>query len=148
ILNLLSALQRDLGVAYLFITHNIGVVEYLAHRVAVMYLGRIVEEGPAPDVLTRPHHPYTQALLQAVPRLTSAPRAEASSEATGSNESSFVRGETPSALAPPSGCHFHPRCPYADGECAATYPAKVAVPGGVPGHHAACMKLDALAQLR
>jgi len=110
ILNLFRDLQRELGVAYLFITHNIGVVEYLAQRVAVMYLGRIVEEGPASTVLARPRHPYTQALLSAVPRIGAAPG------------HAVVRGETPSAIAPPPGCHFHPRCPRAGAPCRERYP--------------------------
>jgi peptide/nickel transport system ATP-binding protein len=113
ILNLLKRLQEDLGVAYLFITHNFAVVEYLAHDVAVMYLGRIVERGRAEEVLRSPQHPYTQALLSAVP----VPRLEA--------QTAIIRlpGETPSPANPPSGCHFHPRCPQANDLCRAQYPA-------------------------
>jgi peptide/nickel transport system ATP-binding protein len=112
ILNLLKALQDDLGLAYLFITHNFAVVEYLAHEVAVMYLGRIVERGRVDDVLRSPRHPYTRALLSAVP----SPRLEAQPQ--------FIRlaGETPSPANPPPGCHFHPRCPQASDECRASYP--------------------------
>ena len=112
ILNLLKALQRDLGLSYLFITHNIAVVEYLAHEVAVMYLGRIVERGTAEEVLREPKHPYTQALLAAVPRIDSGQVREVIR----------LQGELPSPINPPSGCHFHPRCPQAMPECANVYP--------------------------
>ena len=112
ILNLLKALQDDLGLAYLFITHNFAVVEYLAHEVAVMYLGRIVERGTVDEVLRSPKHPYTRALLSAVPspRLDEQPR--------------FIRlaGEMPSPANPPAGCHFHPRCPQASAVCRSAYP--------------------------
>jgi peptide/nickel transport system ATP-binding protein len=112
ILNLLKALQDDLGLAYLFITHNFAVVEYLAHEVAVMYLGRIVERGSVEEVLRSPQHPYTRALLSAVP----SPRLDAQPE--------FIRlaGETPSPANPPAGCHFHPRCPQASALCRERYP--------------------------
>ena len=112
ILNLLKALQDDLGLAYLFITHNFAVVEYLAHEVAVMYLGRIVERGSVEEVLRSPQHPYTRALLSAVP----SPRLDEQPE--------FIRlvGETPSPANPPAGCHFHPRCPQASALCRERYP--------------------------
>ena len=112
ILNLLKALQDDLGLAYLFITHNFAVVDYLAQDVAVMYLGRIVERGRVDEVLRSPRHPYTKALLSAVP----SPRLDAQPD--------FVRlaGETPSPAKPPSGCHFHPRCPQASDKCRESYP--------------------------
>ena len=114
ILNLLKTLQQELGVAYLFITHNLAVVEYLAHDIAVMYLGRIVECGTAAEVLAAPRHPYTQALLSAVlqPRL----------EEDGSGVQ-VLAGEIPSPARPPAGCHFHPRCPKATPECRNSYPA-------------------------
>jgi peptide/nickel transport system ATP-binding protein len=112
ILNLLKALQEELGVAYLFITHNFAVVEYLAHDVAVMYLGRIVEQGRAEEVLRAPRHPYTQALLSAVP----VPNLEAKTAVI------KLPGETPSPANPPSGCHFHPRCPQASAICRERYP--------------------------
>jgi peptide/nickel transport system ATP-binding protein len=112
ILNLLKSLQRDLDLSYLFITHNIAVVEYLAHEVAVMYLGRIVERGTAEEVLRSSRHPYTQALLAAVPRI----------EAGGSREVIRLEGELPSPVNPPSGCHFHPRCPKVMPECRERYP--------------------------
>ena len=112
ILNLLKALQDALGLAYLFITHNFAVVDYLAHEVAVRYLGRIVERGLVDDVLRSPQHPYTQALLSAVP----SPRLDAQPE--------FIRlaGEMPSPANPPPGCHFHPRCPQASDICRTGYP--------------------------
>ncbi|MFN3752122.1 MAG: dipeptide ABC transporter ATP-binding protein [Thiobacillus sp.] len=112
ILNLLRDLQDDLGLAYLFITHNLAVVEYLAHEVAVMYLGRIVEHGSASDVLRAPRHPYTQALVSAVPRI-----------GPGAGEGILrLAGDQPSPLDPPAGCHFHPRCPHASAACHASYP--------------------------
>ncbi len=110
ILNLLKRLQREMGLAYLFITHNIGVVEYLADEVAVMYLGRIVERGTVAEVLGSPRHPYTQALLAAVPKLD------------GERYTVKAEGELPSPVSPPSGCHFHPRCPHAGATCRAAYP--------------------------
>jgi peptide/nickel transport system ATP-binding protein len=113
ILNLLKQLQRELGLSYLFITHNLGVVAYLAHRVAVMYLGRIVEEGTVAEVLERPAHPYTRALLSAVPRL----------DAAGGRELIRLEGDMPSPVHPPAGCHFHPRCPRVMECCRRSYPA-------------------------
>jgi len=115
ILNLLQELQAELGLAYLFITHNIGVVEYLAHEVAVMYLGRIVEQGSADEVLKSPRHPYTQALLAAVPR--------ADLSAVQPNALPPLKGDLPSPSNPPQGCHFHPRCPKAADACRCDYPA-------------------------
>ncbi len=112
ILNLLKDLQDELGLAYLFITHNLAVVEYLAHRVAVMYLGRIVESGPAAQVLHAPRHPYTQALVAAVPRVVG----------TAADTALRLAGDQPSPIDPPPGCHFHPRCPQADARCRETYP--------------------------
>ncbi|MFN3716143.1 MAG: dipeptide ABC transporter ATP-binding protein, partial [Thiobacillus sp.] len=111
ILNLLKDLQAELGLAYLFITHNLAVVEYLAHEVAVMYLGRIVETGPAAEILRAPRHPYTQALIAAVPRLDG-----------GMGHKTYLAGDQPSPLNPPSGCHFHPRCPHASAVCRQHYP--------------------------
>ena len=120
ILNLLSDLQRERGVALLFITHNLAVVEHLAHDIAVMYLGRIVESGRADEVLTTPRHPYTQALLAAVPRLgaDTPPPAPVDSK---------LFADIPSPSNPPSGCHFQTRCPHAIDTCRAAYPAEVAL---------------------
>ena len=119
ILNLLKSLQCDLGLSYLFITHNIAVVEYLADEVAVMYLGRIVERGTVDEVLREPKHPYTQALLAAVPKI----------EAGGTREVIRLEGELPSPVNPPSGCHFHPRCPKAMAECRERYPENFVLSG-------------------
>ena len=126
ILNLLKQLQRDLGLAYLFITHNIAVVEYLAHEVAVMYLGRIVERGSVDEVLRTPQHPYTQALLSAVPTL----------DQTQERKIIRLQGELPSPANPPKGCHFHPRCPQAMPACKLDYPASVRTGGS---HEVKCL---------
>ena len=112
ILNLLKELQASLGLAYLFITHNISVVEYLADEVAVMYLGRIVEWGSVDEVLGNPKHPYTQALLSAVPVIELNPKREVIR----------LHGDLPSPANPPAGCHFHPRCLHAMPVCRETYP--------------------------
>jgi peptide/nickel transport system ATP-binding protein len=116
ILNLLADLQRELQLAYLFITHNIAVVDYLAHDVAVMYLGRVVESGSAEEVLRRPRHPYTRALLAAVPRVDGV-----------RGDAPKLAGDMPSAANPPVGCHFHPRCPLADAGCRVDYPDETRV---------------------
>ncbi len=112
ILNLLKELQCGLGLAYLFITHNISVVEYLADEIAVMYLGRIVEQGNVSEVLEDPKHPYTQALLSAVPVI----------EPKSKRKVIHLFGDLPSPANPPSGCHFHPRCPKAMPVCSRDYP--------------------------
>jgi len=125
ILNLLKDLQDSLGLAYLFITHNLAVVDYLAHEVAVMYLGRIVEQGPAAQVLRAPRHPYAQALVSAVPRI----------ESPAGQRAIRLAGDQPSPLNPPSGCHFHPRCPHASGICRQIYPDQTALGSG---HWARC----------
>ena len=114
ILNLLADLQRNLGLGYLFITHNIAVVDYLADEVAVMYLGRIVERGTADEVLRNSRHPYTQALLAAVPRIDGR-----------AGEKLLVAGDPPSPANPPAGCHFHPRCPKSVPECREIYPEAI-----------------------
>jgi peptide/nickel transport system ATP-binding protein len=115
ILNLLKDLQHDLDLSYLFITHDISVVAYLAHEVAVMYLGRIVERGTVQEVLESPQHPYTKALLSAVPVVDQ------------ENKHQVIRleGDMPSPANPPVGCHFHPRCPEAVPECQQDYPQQV-----------------------
>ncbi|HEY0666429.1 MAG TPA: ABC transporter ATP-binding protein [Gallionella sp.] len=111
ILNLLKSLQQELGLSYLFITHNLAVVEYLADEVCVMYLGRIVERGSTAEVLSAPKHPYTRALLSAVPRIDGAGR-----------EVVRLEGDLPSSANPPQGCHFAPRCPHAAVQCRQDYP--------------------------
>ena len=113
ILNLLKELQQGLGLSYLFITHNIAVVDYLAHEVAVMYLGRIVESGTVEEILRAPKHPYTEALLAAVPAI----------DAESGQRAIRLKGDIPSPLNPPTGCHFHPRCARATDACRREYPA-------------------------
>ena len=120
ILNLLRQLQHELGLSYLFITHNIGVVSYVAHDLAVMYLGRIVEQGSVDAVLNAPKHPYTQALLSAVP----VPDPESGREVI------RLEGDMPSPAAPPAGCHFHPRCPHAGEVCQQRYPDETRLTDG------------------
>jgi peptide/nickel transport system ATP-binding protein len=117
IINLLLKLKRELGLTYLFISHDLGVVRHISERVAIMYLGRIVEIGETVDLYENPRHPYTQALLASVPRLV-----------TDENEASDfkpIAGEIPSPLAPPPGCPFHTRCPYAGPRCSAEVPALI-----------------------
>ncbi|WP_188195689.1 ABC transporter ATP-binding protein [Nonomuraea sp. SYSU D8015] len=112
ILNLLEELQRRLGLAYLFISHDLAAVEHIADRVVVMYVGRIVESGPVEQLYTAPKHPYTEALLAAVPQPD--PRVR--------TRPKLLTGDVPSPANPPSGCYFHPRCPYAQPVCAAETP--------------------------
>jgi oligopeptide/dipeptide ABC transporter ATP-binding protein len=115
ILNLLSDLQESLGLTYVFISHDMRVVRHLCDRVAVMYLGRIVELAPSDEIFENPQHPYTRALLSAVPNLRpSRPRRRTAAS---------VEGEPPSPLHPPVGCHFHPRCPLAVDICRVEEPA-------------------------
>jgi len=124
ILNLFMQLRRDLGLTYLFISHDLGVVEHLSDRVIIMYLGRMVESASAEEIFARPNHPYTQALLKQVPRLD-----------TRKTQFKPIVGEIPSPLAPPSGCHFHPRCPHAMPRCTEQAPVLREV---ASGHLAAC----------
>ena len=128
VLRLLADLQARLGLAYLFITHNIAVVDYLAHEVAVMYLGRIVERGTTEEVLRAPRHPYTQALLAAVPKIHGEP-----------GEKLLVPGDPPSPAHPPAGCHFHPRCPRATARCREAEPGFVALS---TSHWVACLRVS------
>jgi dipeptide transport system ATP-binding protein len=112
VLNLLMDLQDELGVAYLFISHNLSVVEHIAHDVLVMYLGKVVEAGPKPALFAGPRHPYTRALLASTPSLHAGDR----------RTRIVLKGELPSPLDPPSGCAFHKRCPHAIDRCAAETP--------------------------
>jgi oligopeptide/dipeptide ABC transporter ATP-binding protein len=125
VINLLEELRRELGLSYLFIAHDLGVVKRVSDRVAVMYLGKIVEVGPTDSIYREPRHPYTAALLEASPRIER--------KATGSGPA--IRSETPSALAPPSGCRFRTRCPRAQDRCARQEPE---LREHAPGHLAAC----------
>lgn len=119
VLNLFMDLRDELGLTYLFISHDLGVVEHIADRVVIMYLGRVVESAPTGALFAQPLHPYAQALLQEVPRLT-----------TGKRRFQPIKGEIPSPLDPPTGCHFHPRCPLADAQCRAERPVLRALDGG------------------
>ncbi len=125
VLNLLKTLQAELDLSYLFITHNISVVAYLADEVAVMYLGRIVERGPVERVLNAPAHPYTQALLASVPVPDPDDRREVLR----------LEGDMPSPANPPTGCHFHERCPRAEARCRREYPARFELE---PQHEVSC----------
>jgi oligopeptide/dipeptide ABC transporter ATP-binding protein len=124
IINLFMELKRDLGLTYLFISHDLGVVKHISDRVAIMYLGRIVESAPADEFFARPNHPYTVALLDEVPTIAHRRRAF-----------SPIKGEIPSPLSPPSGCHFHPRCPHAFDRCRREAPKLCEI---APGHLSAC----------
>jgi peptide/nickel transport system ATP-binding protein len=125
ILNLMKALQRELGLTYLFISHDLAVVYHISDYVGVMYLGRLVEWGEAKALFRRPQHPYTRMLLDAIPDLemTGRPRIP-------------VAGEVPSPIAPPSGCHFHPRCPFAEERCRREAPQPLATAAGEVSCHA------------
>ena len=127
VLNLLTQLQQEMGLSYLFIAHNLAVVEHFSDRIAVMYLGKIVETAPARVLTANPRHPYTQALLSAVPKPV--PRK--------TDQRIVLTGEVPSPVNPPTGCPFHPRCPLVKDRCRMEMP-RLEMKGGDPGHVAAC----------
>jgi peptide/nickel transport system ATP-binding protein len=124
VLNLFMKLRQDLNLTYLFISHDLGVVEHVSDRVAIMYLGRIVEQAPTTTIFARANHPYTKSLLAAVPRLRDTKR-----------ELKGITGEIPSPLHPPAGCHFHPRCPLAFERCKIERPKLKQIDAG---HMSAC----------
>ena len=124
VLNLFMDLKAALDLTYLFISHDLGVVEHISDRIVIMYLGRVVESGPAAEVFSAPNHPYTRALL-----------AEVGKVEPGKRRFAPIKGEIPSPLAPPPGCHFHPRCPYAMAKCMTVAPALKQI---APGRLSAC----------
>jgi peptide/nickel transport system ATP-binding protein len=134
ILNLFMDLREQLGLTSVFISHDLGVVHHVSDRVAIMYLGRIVEEAPTEAIFARPNHPYTQALLAEMPRIETQRR-----------EYNPVRGEMPSPASPPSGCHFHPRCPHAMPRCRSEVPMLKNV---ALDHRSACHLNDTVASTR
>jgi peptide/nickel transport system ATP-binding protein len=129
IINLFMDLRASLDLTYLFISHDLGVVEHISDRVVIMYLGRVVEMAPTADLFAGPNHPYAQALLAEVPRLDARKRTFQP-----------IKGEIPSPLDPPPGCHFHPRCPHAMPRCRTEAPALKAI---APGRLSACHLNDA-----
>ncbi len=124
VINLFMDLREDLDLTYLFISHNLSVVEHISDRVVIMYLGRIVESSPTDELFDKPNHPYTQALLNEVPRIESR-----------DIDYQPVSGEIPSPLDPPSGCHFNPRCPHASERCRSEIPRLREI---APGRLSAC----------
>ena len=125
VLNLLMDLQEEFGLSYLFVSHDLAVVEHIGHRIAVMYLGRIVELAPRDRLFAQPQHPYTEALMAAAP--IADPKARSARL--------VIEGDVPSPMNPPPGCHFHTRCPYAEARCKVDDPPLQEI---APGHVVAC----------
>ena len=125
IINLFMQLRADLGLTYLFISHDLGVVRHISDRVVIMYLGRVMEIATTDEIFAHPHHPYAQALIAELPKV-------------GGHRRRYqpIQGEIPSPLHPPTGCHFHPRCPLAMAECKITQPLLRQI---APGHWSACI---------
>jgi oligopeptide/dipeptide ABC transporter ATP-binding protein len=136
VLNLLVDLQHELGLTYLFISHNLAVVEHVSDLIAVMYLGRIVESAPTAELIRRAAHPYTRALFSAVPK----------PEPTGRQTQLVLIGDPPDPARPPTGCGFHPRCPHATEECRRVTPRLETKAGLTPAHWAACHHAEHLAR--
>jgi oligopeptide/dipeptide ABC transporter ATP-binding protein len=130
IVNLLADVQDEIGLTYVFIAHDLSVVRHVSDRIAVMYLGKIVELAPAKELFARPRHPYTAALLAAAP--------VADPDAPRHRRRAMLSGDVPSPIDPPSGCHFHPRCPRAEDRCAIEEPALIPRLGDGDGHPTAC----------
>jgi peptide/nickel transport system ATP-binding protein len=125
VLNILKELQKEFGLTYLFVAHNLGVVEHISDRVAVMYLGKVFEIANREELFRNPLNPYTRALMSAIPM----------PDPTYKKERIILTGDVPSPLNPPSGCRFHPRCPWAKPQCSAEEPVLREL---APGHMVAC----------
>jgi oligopeptide/dipeptide ABC transporter ATP-binding protein len=130
IVNLLSDLQAEIGLTYVFIAHDLSVVQHVSDRIAVMYLGKIVELAPADELFSRPRHPYTAALLASAP--------VADPDAARPGRRALLSGDVPSPIDPPSGCRFHPRCPRAQARCAVEEPLLMPRLDDAVGHRTAC----------
>jgi len=129
VINMLEDLQRERGLTYLFIAHDLSVVKHISDRIAVLYLGHVVELAESAELYRNPVHPYTQMLLSAIPI--------ADPDRSAARKRVIVQGDIPSPINPPSGCPFRTRCPYADGKCAEAFPAAEEVG---PGHFSACLR--------
>jgi len=128
VLNLFLELQREMKLSYIFIAHNLAVVKHVSDRIAIMYLGRVVELAPADEIYTQPKHPYTRALISAIPQ----------PEPRRKSERIVMTGDVPSPIDPPSGCPFHPRCPHATDRCKTETPALRPAPESTSGHTVSC----------